>query len=1122
MLEGDADFEDEWEEMPIERSQNLELQDDSEEIEFAQTPSHVRTQRAHAARRQHLGNRGTLAHLSSNNAGKHLDVHDVRGFDWRTRPDADESLEKPQDLEYTQLRLDEAEDEEELHAATEYLFQEDMNRIGDMDDDPAAAPISQLAMTKRLLTETQKIAYVGLCCITAYDMLRELQRLEPNEPKPASKNMGDWLLRVMVRLYQHLDIDVQGMFLTAHPEQTMIDSLAHHGILASDLARSLITTQTIANPGYDPETEEQQDPSKIKEAGSKPRDSDSFAPSQKKGASPDSAAGEEPGSEIPVLTDPNSAAQIAEREATVPEHNSAQVVGAGALHRAEPAVHSSNNTLEGVTTEIRPDSKTITLDIRWTVLCDLFLVLTADSVYDARSRVLLERVADALQLTWMDLTKFEKRITDALEIEEDVQTLHDNNASENRRVLAKKKRMVMMGLATVGGGLVIGLSAGLLAPVIGAGIGAALGAVGISGTSAFLGGSVGAAAITTTGTLGGAALGGRGMSRRTRSVKTFEFRPMHNHKRVNCIVTVPGFLRGPEDDPTLPFGVIDPVMGDAFSIMWEPEMMREMGNAMSILWNETLVQGVQQVLAATVAGAMFSALAWPLWLTKLSYIIDNPWSNATERASAAGLILADVLMNRQLGVRPITLVGFSLGARMIYYALRELANRKAYGIVQNVYLLGAPVTGRESDWKKVRSVVSGRFVNAFSRSDWLLAYLHRATSGGLHSIAGLHPIEYDCKIENMDVTHLVPGHLSYRVLTPLVLGELGFKTTADYFDEPESLDQVPEREVVFDAKLEQPSTPRSKLSIKNMFFRKTAREERTAAALSAALRSTAVDTQAQSQEYDDEDLNPSESQHPDMDSTEDAGNLSDASHGQNGTKEPQETAVASECIGREPTSSERQDAGGVAVSTSRDGSPILASGETKINTPLPTEIVGGSSAASHAEETVENPIPDNETPTDVSSLQGPEGISLKSLKSDLQVPMPHDSETKLRDTEIRESLSSSQVGSPSESDLATSVPADTNAKEENILNKIDDENDSIPTPSLDRRAVNDDDDDQLAQRFGELSSTISTTATWNPPSIAIPPVTEETQPAIDIVNAETPNQRTKPSIEEWAVENPWG
>lgn len=520
----------------------------------------------------------------------------------------------------------------------------------------------------------------------------------------------------------------------------MIDSLAHHGILASDLARSLITTHTIPNPGYVPGTvpEPAPEPASAADTAAEPAAESAStasptAPAPHAPAAPSESrhnagleapavertASDAAAATTPVLTDPNSAAQIHEREATGGDTISAQTVERAALHRAEPAQPATQNTLEGVTTEISASAKTITLDIRWTVLCDLFLVLTADSVYDARSRVLLERVAEALSLTWMDLTKFEKRITDALEIEEDVQTLDDKRVSQRREASAQKKRMMMMGLATVGGGLVIGLSAGLLAPVIGAGIGAALGAVGISGTSAFFGGVGGAAAITTTGTLGGAALGGRGMSRRTRSVKTFEFRPMHNHKRVNCIVTVPGFLRGPEDDPTLPFGVIDPVMGDAFSIMWEPEMMREMGNAMSILWNETLVQGVQQVLAATVAGAMFSALAWPLWLTKLNYIIDNPWSNATERARAAGLILADVLMNRQLGVRPITLVGFSLGARMIYYALRELAHRKAYGIVQNVYLLGAPVSARESEWKQVRSVVAGRFVNgrlAHSRS----------------------------------------------------------------------------------------------------------------------------------------------------------------------------------------------------------------------------------------------------------------------------------------------------------------------------------------------------------------------------------------------------------------------
>jgi hypothetical protein len=98
----------------------------------------------------------------------------------------------------------------------------------------------------------------------------------------------------------------------------------------------------------------------------------------------------------------------------------------------------------------------------------------------------------------------------------------------------------MMGLAAVGGGLVIGLSAGLLAPVIGAGLGAAFATVGITGTSGFLAGAGGAAVITTTGVVTGANIGGKGMARRTREVRTFEFRPLHNNKRVACYITMGG------------------------------------------------------------------------------------------------------------------------------------------------------------------------------------------------------------------------------------------------------------------------------------------------------------------------------------------------------------------------------------------------------------------------------------------------------------------------------------------------------------------------------------------------------------------------------------------------------
>jgi pimeloyl-ACP methyl ester carboxylesterase len=172
-------------------------------------------------------------------------------------------------------------------------------------------------------------------------------------------------------------------------------------------------------------------------------------------------------------------------------------------------------------------------------------------------------------------------------------------------------------------------------------------------------------------------------------------------------------------------------------------------------------------------------------LTKLGYLIDNPWSNALDRARRAGAVLASVLLERSLGVRPITLIGFSLGARVIFYALVELAKRKAFGIVQDVFLMGATLTASTRTWCETRSVVSGRYVNAFAKNDWVLNYLFRATSGGLSAVAGLRPIQDVPGLENVEVTDKIAGHMSYRTFMPLILDQLGFPVFADYFDEPE-------------------------------------------------------------------------------------------------------------------------------------------------------------------------------------------------------------------------------------------------------------------------------------------------------------------------------------------------
>lgn len=126
------------------------------------------------------------------------------------------------------------------------------------------------------------------------------------------------------------------------------------------------------------------------------------------------------------------------------------------------------------------------------------------------------------------------------------------------------------------------------------------------------------------------------------------------------------------------------------------------------------------MLGSTILVALMASLQLPIVLTKLSYLIDNPWTVSLGRANAAGLILADSLIDRNLGVRPITLVGFSLGSRVIFACLRELAGRGAVGLVQNVYLFGSPIVANKDEYLRARAVVSGRFVNGYASNDWIL------------------------------------------------------------------------------------------------------------------------------------------------------------------------------------------------------------------------------------------------------------------------------------------------------------------------------------------------------------------------------------------------------------------
>lgn len=446
---------------------------------------------------------------------------------------------------YTRVLVDDdAESATSMDDNTNYLFKNPAGTALTEDDDQTRDAVSQMQATKDLLTEVQKIAYVGLTRIELSEMVKDIEKVRFTK---GSKKQGQlateatrmWTQKMMIRLYTHMDISAA--------EQIMIEQLSEHGVMSSDLTPQLMANARVKNPMAErPSSVSSSRPSVTSPRASvaSPRDSLSSPrlPGDESPAEPPPAYDKHEGEELPAVRTPNQL----------------------------------------------PSSDKLDIDIRWTILCDLFLVLIADSVYDARSRVLLERVGKALEIDWTDICRFEKRVTEALEMQQQAETenWNEDEHMESRRKLALKKRYIVMGLATVGGGLVIGLSAGLLAPVIGAGLAAGFTTIGVTGTSSFLAGSAGAAIITSSAASAGSVIGAKAANRRTGAVKTFEYRPLHNNKRVNLIVTISGWMTGKVDDVRLPFSTVDPVMGDIYSVLWEPEMLTSMGDTINILATE--------------------------------------------------------------------------------------------------------------------------------------------------------------------------------------------------------------------------------------------------------------------------------------------------------------------------------------------------------------------------------------------------------------------------------------------------------------------------------------------------------------------------------------------------------
>lgn len=423
------------------------------------------------------------------------------------------------------------------------------------------------------------------------------------------------------------------------------------------------------------------------------------------------------------------------------------------------------------------------------ILHSLLLLMLSLEHYNALSRVLMLHVASSLGLDLKILNNDEVKVARVL-LDAAAQ-LPSNAEGQEQGKKGDSARKWKVGIASVAGAVLIGVTGGLAAPLVAAGLGTVMGGLGLGATAAagYLGALAGSGVIVggLFGAYGGR-MTGRMMDKYAREVEDFAFIPIRGSRhryedgkeaarqdhRLRVTIGITGWVTD-EENFVVPWRVIGPD-SEVFALRWELESLMKLGNAINAMVTSAAwsIAG-REVLSKTVFAQIMSAMFLPLGLLKVASIADNPFSVAKARADKAGEVLADALMNKVQGERPVNLIGYSLGSRLIYSCLQTLAKRGAYGLVESAILMGSPIPSDTDHWRRMRSVVSGRLVNVFSENDSVLALLYRTSSLQL-GVAGLQPVENLPGVENLDASDLISGHLRYQYLAGRILDIIGLES----------------------------------------------------------------------------------------------------------------------------------------------------------------------------------------------------------------------------------------------------------------------------------------------------------------------------------------------------------
>lgn len=371
---------------------------------------------------------------------------------------------------------------------------------------------------------------------------------------------------------------------------------------------------------------------------------------------------------------------------------------------------------------------------------------------------------------------------------------------EDYETLFIRSRYNLLKIAKITGGAAAGAAlltplAVVAAPHIAASLGAA-GVLGAAGTgtaiSSLSGAALGSASlaaigggtmaggvfvVTAAGASLGGALGGRVSNAYYSDVKDFRIRKQ-NEGTSPSIICIDGFLTQRMDD-TRDWKRALRQHGlrrySWYHVNWETKTRYALGHCFCRDATGEAARRYGKKFAGRAAQKGGSKMNPLTWAATVADLIDNPWHVAMAKAAMTGVLLADILARTHR--KRFTLMGHSLGARVIYYTLLALATRRGKPIIKDVFLLGGAVgVGPAREWEEASTAVEGRLHNCYSSNDQVLRCLYRGATAMMSRPIGAFPIDSRSdRVVDWDFSDAIPSHTSWKGSLDHVLERIAAK-----------------------------------------------------------------------------------------------------------------------------------------------------------------------------------------------------------------------------------------------------------------------------------------------------------------------------------------------------------